>query len=45
LVLAAATLFADAVIAEGRISRDLTVQTGHFLAAAYDEGRGVGLFW
>jgi hypothetical protein len=45
LVLAAAALFADAVIAEGRVSRDLTVQTGHLLAAAYEEGRDVGLFW
>jgi hypothetical protein len=45
LALAAAALFADAVIAEGRVRRDLTAQTGHLLAIAYEEGRDVGLFW
>jgi hypothetical protein len=44
-VLTVAALLADAVIAEGRVHRDLTLQTGHPLAAAYQEGRGVGLFW
>ena len=45
LALAAATLLADAVIAEGRVRRDLTLQTGHILVAAYQDGRDVGLFW
>jgi hypothetical protein len=45
LALAAAAFLADAVIAEGRVRRDLTLQTGHLLAAAYQEGRDVGLFW
>jgi vacuolar-type H+-ATPase subunit B/Vma2 len=44
-VLMVAALLADAVIAEGRVRRDLTLQTGHLLAAAYQEGRDVGLFW
>jgi hypothetical protein len=45
VVLAIAALLADTVITEGRVSRDLTLQTGHLLAAAYEEGRDVGLFW
>jgi hypothetical protein len=38
-VLAVAALLADAVIAEGRVRRDLTLQTGHLLAVAYQEAR------
>jgi hypothetical protein len=45
LVLAVAALVADAVIAEGRVCRDLALQTGHLLAAAYEEGRDGGLSW
>jgi hypothetical protein len=45
LALAAAAFFADAVIAEGRIRQDLTDQTRHLLAAAYEEGRDLGFFW
>ena len=44
-VLTVAALLANAVIAEGQVRRDLTLQTGHPLAAAYQEGRDVGLFW
>jgi hypothetical protein len=44
-VLAAAALFAGAVIPEGRVGRDLTLQTGHLLAAGVEEGRGTGFFW
>ncbi len=37
-VLTVAALLADAVIAEGRVRRDLTLQTGHLLPATYQGG-------
>ena len=45
LVLLAAILFADAVMKEGRVRRDLAAQAGSVLMALQDEARHLGRFW
>ena len=45
LVLLAAILFADAVMTEGRVRRDLAAQAGSVLTALQDEARRLGRFW
>jgi hypothetical protein len=44
LVLLAAILFADAVMTEGRVRRDLAAQAGSVLTAVQDEARRLGRF-
>jgi hypothetical protein len=43
--LLAMILLTDAAMTGGRIHREVAVETAHIFAAAYEEGRNVGLFW
>jgi hypothetical protein len=38
-------LLADVAMTGGRVHREVAVGTAHIFAAAYEEGRDVGLFW
>ena len=43
--LLAMILLADVATTGGRIHREIAVETARIFAAAYEEGRDVGLFW
>ena len=43
--LLAMILLADVAMTGGRVHREIAVETARIFAAAYEEGRDVGLFW
>ena len=43
--LLAIILLADVAMTGGRVHREIAVETAHIFAAAYQDGRDVGLFW
>ena len=43
--LLAMILLADVAMTGGRVHREIAVETACIFAAAYEEGRDVGLFW
>ena len=43
--LLAMIVLADVAMIGGRVHREVAVEAAHIFAAAYEEGRNVGLFW